>query len=150
MTTTEIPQQLSHRPVHQGSPLPFVTLLEDGVPKLGEFDPGRWDEAAYDKLCAGCGSALDEYWIYFIGSAKECKRRKFKIPPMHEPCARYFLLESPIGVDVEDALLTLAEDETDVGLYRTRSFTVPFGLGRAVRPAPAKQIDWFEQDAITS
>ena len=84
----EIPDFLSHLPVHRGLPVPFSQAWFDGKPDFRTVDPNKTIQCVQEKLCAICGRQLGER-SYFIGGEQSKASHLFTDPPQHKECAEF-------------------------------------------------------------
>ncbi len=84
-----IPEKIKqHCVMHGEYPIPFTTLVVNGLPDFTATDLENWAKCVLRKLCGICGQPLD-YWIYFIGGPLSMKNQTFFDPGMHQECAEY-------------------------------------------------------------
>jgi hypothetical protein len=83
-----IPEFLSHLPVHQGLPVPFMQAWFDGKPDFRAVDPVKTIQCVQERLCAICGRRLGEK-SYFICGERSRESGLFTDPPMHKQCSEY-------------------------------------------------------------
>lgn len=151
-----VPPQMNHLPRSGAIPVPFTTVMIDGVPDFRVSDPDRVLACYTRRLCGVCGKPLP-YWISFIGGPLAITNRLFFDPAMHSECARYALAVCPFlafrntGFSSRPIPEGSAADPRSsgarpdlFGLYETWSFE-PVQLDGAmyVRAAKARAITWF-------
>lgn len=83
----ELPERMRALPLFKGLPIPFFTLIRDGVPDFRAHEASRHAASMLRRLCGICGSPLD-YWITFIVGPITHESRLTYMPGMHEDCAR--------------------------------------------------------------
>lgn len=88
-TNIPIPEQMKHLSIWNGFPIPFATMLNDGVPDFRTLDTLRVQMCIYDRKCGICGKEIPKGWLAFIGGQKAVENRLFIDPAMHKECAYY-------------------------------------------------------------
>jgi hypothetical protein len=84
----EIPDFLSHLPVFQGLPVPYMVPIDGrGVPAFRVIDTEKWLNCVEQKLCAICGIRVVRF--FFIGGESCRYNHLFHDPAMHRHCARF-------------------------------------------------------------
>lgn len=155
----DIPESLKNRPTYLGWPIPFITLVDKGVPDFKVTDVSRWREVLDNNMCGLCGHKLP-YWMYFIGGPMSVKKRMFFDPAMCEPCARYALEVCPYllgkklhGEHVKDHPDYQVEIDKNtstaplemIALMKVRGYKVKNYRGRAyIYASTAVDVEWFD------
>lgn len=91
---TAIPGFLAHLPVFARLPVPYFTLIEDGVPNFRAHEPRAHRRAIMERLCGVCGKRLS-WWLWSVVGPNELTQGATFMPAMHEPCMRYALSVCP-------------------------------------------------------
>lgn len=84
-----IPEALARQPRYRHFPIPYVTVVEGGVPDFKRHDPDRRMECARFRLCQLCGELMDPDALTFVGFPWAAETRSFGEPPMHEECMEW-------------------------------------------------------------
>lgn len=88
----EIPDFLSHLPVHRGYPVPyFVPQDHLGVYQLKYASQQKMEECIRHHRCCVCFQPLEKGEYYFISGPMGFKTNTDSHPPMHRRCAEYSL-----------------------------------------------------------
>lgn len=147
--TVEIPQRLLKRPMFRGMPVPYTTLVANGVPDFKTNDESKRQRCIREGLCAVCGERLGNS-VAFMGGSKSLEGRLFLDPGMHRECAEYSFAVCPhytgrTDYKDTDPSLHYANVEVtaskDVFIYICRSWQpVLLGVTLAVLAGPAKEL----------
>lgn len=92
----DIPDFLSHLPVHRGYPVPyFVPKDKDGVFQLKYASQEKMNLSLKYHKCCVCFKPLvkNDYW--FISGPRGLETQTDSHPPMHKCCAEYSLKMCP-------------------------------------------------------
>lgn len=92
----QIPDFLSHLPVHRGYPVPyFVPKDEHGVFQLKYASAQKMDSCIKHNKCCVCFKPLKDGEYFFISGPRGFETKTDSHPPMHEECAKYSLKICP-------------------------------------------------------
>lgn len=89
-----MPLNLRARPRHGDLPVPFTTLIRDGVPDFRVNDPRKVRECAAGSFCALCGHRMYRTMVQVTGP-NGVEERLFPDPPGHPDCMRYAIRVCP-------------------------------------------------------
>lgn len=159
--TMEMPVKLRQRPRYHGLPVPYTTLVKDGVPDFRVVDEYARIVCLRKELCGLCGQPFGKKEMHvFIGGEKSCTGGNFLDPSMHEQCALYAATVCPYLTGVQphkDAAspnaeseysLVTAERPARMGLYYCWGFTIQEVMVNLetteyyIKAGPAIKVDW--------
>lgn len=144
-----------------GFPIPYNTIINDGVPDFRTLNEMRTRICFHNRVCAICGQAIPEGWLALIGGENSIQNRLFIDPAMHRECAYYAAQVCPFlagtkrqyaeGIsktqksDTVDALTMIDQPRPKkMAIYETLRYTILEDRGTLLCRADKKpcRIDW--------
>lgn len=90
----ELPDRMTHLPVHRGYPVPWFVAWIDGVPEFRCMDRAKRVRAVQAKLCWVCGQPLGRFMTFVAGPMCGVNRTSAE-PPCHKECAQWSVRNCP-------------------------------------------------------
>ncbi len=84
-----IPDLMKDLPMWKGLPIPYFTLIVDGVPDFTAVEFMRVNQCMMNETCGICGKPITDGKFCFIGGELSVKNRVYIDPASHVACAYY-------------------------------------------------------------
>lgn len=89
-SSVPIPDRMKKLAVWHGFPIPYVNVVNDGVPDFRCTDQLKMQRCMNNRRCGICGQEIPRTeWCYFISGEEALEDRLFMDPAMHRECAYY-------------------------------------------------------------